>query len=107
MLAVVGGPENRDGIDQFIERYPDYINVPTTHVDFMQMKEETRQFCLILAEMLMHAEEMTRDSGVPTGFNRLIRDDVVYIAKSFNKFLYLVVTKYSVDIAQATIPVTP
>jgi len=107
MLAVVGGPENRNGIDQFIERYPDYINVPTTHVDFMQMKEETRQFCMMLAEMLMHAEEMTRDSGVPTGFNRLIRDDVVYIAKSFNKFLYLVVTKYSVDIAQATIPVTP
>lgn len=107
MLAVVGGPENRNGIDMFNERYPDYINVPTTHVDFLQMKEETRQFCMMLAEMLLHAEEMTKNSGVPAGFNRLIRDDVVYIAKSFNKFLYLVVTKYSVDIAQAAIEATP
>lgn len=96
MCSVVGGPENRDGIDLFMERYPDYINVSFTHQDFMAMSEETRQFCYMLAEMLMHAEEMTVDSGVPQGYNRIIRDGIVYIAKSFKNFLYLVVAFSSV-----------
>ena len=95
--AVVGGPENRDGIDVFNERYPDYICVPFTHPDFMRMTLETRGFCMLLAEMLLAAEELTKNSGVPEGFNRLIRDGVVYLATSYKNFLYLVVTKYSVE----------
>ena len=62
------------------------------------MKEATRVFInTILDPMLMHAEELTLNSGVPAGFNRVVRDGVVYIARSYNKFLYLVVTKYSVN----------
>jgi hypothetical protein len=98
MLAVVGGPENRDNVNVLNQVFPDYMNVPTTHVDFGMMNEKTRVFInTILDPMLMHAEEMTLSSGVPSGFNRVIRDGVVYVAKSYNKFLYLVVTKYSVD----------
>ena len=95
--AVVGGPENRDGIDIFNERYPDYICVPFTHPDFMRMTQETRGFCMLLAEMLLHAEDLTKNSGVPEGFNRLIRDGVVYLATSYKNFLYLVTSKYSVE----------
>lgn len=97
MLSVVGGPENRDGIDLFNERYPDYANFYTTHVDFGRMSEETRQFIMLLSEMLMHAEELTPNTGVPQGFNRTTRDGVVYLSKTFNKFLYLVATRYSVE----------
>lgn len=96
MLSVVGGPENRDGVDLFAERFPDYMNVYTTHVDFMRMSDKTRQFVMLLAEMLMHAEELTLNSGVPAGFNRLVRNDVVYLSRTFDKFLYLVTTKASV-----------
>lgn len=95
--AVVGGPENRDGIDIFNERYPDYICVPSTHPDFMLMTLETRQFVLLLSEMLLHAEELSKTSGVPQGFNRLIRNDVVYLATTYKNFLYLVVSKFSVN----------
>lgn len=97
MCAVVGGPENHDGIDQFVEHFKDYINVATTHVDFLRMSESTKEFIMILGQMLRYAEEMTPNTGVPQGFNRLTRDGVVFIACSFEKFLYLVVTKYSVD----------
>lgn len=99
--AIVGGPENRDGIDMFYERYPDYIGVPPLHPDFMRMSEETRNFVYMLSKMLLEAEEMTLNSGVPQGFNRVVRDGVVYIAKSYKKFLYLVVTKYSVEQLEA------
>lgn len=97
MLAIVGGPENRDNVNMFNMRYPDYINVPTTHVDFMQMTEETRGFVMMLAAMVMYAEAMTPTTGVPHGYNRIIRNGVVYVAASYKKFLYLVTTKYSVD----------
>lgn len=98
MLAVVGGPENREGIDVLNEVFPDFMNVPTTHIDFGMMSETTRVWInTILDPMLMHAEEMTVNSGVPAGFNRVIRDGVVYLAKSYKKFLYLVVTQYSVN----------
>lgn len=95
--AIVGGPENRDNINQFSLRYPDYIAVPTTHPDFMRMAEETRQFVLLLSTMLLHAETLTPSTGVPEGFNRLHRDGVYYLAKSFKNYLWLVVSKYSVD----------
>lgn len=97
MTVIVGGPENRDGIDMFAERYPDYMNVPTTYIDFMRMSQDTRGFVMMLVDMLAKAEEMTPNTGVPSGYNRLVRDGIVYIAKSYNKFLFLVVTKYSVQ----------
>lgn len=102
MLAIVGGPENRGGIDQFSERYPDYLALSTTHVDFGKMSSETRKFVILLAQMLMEAEKLTPNTGIPSGFNRVVRDGVVYLATSFEKFQYLVVTKYSVlKLAQA------
>jgi len=62
------------------------------------MNQKTRVWInTILDPMLMHAEEMTVNSGVPAGFNRVIRNGIVYLAKSYDKFLYLVVTAYSVN----------
>lgn len=94
---VVGGPENRDGKNQLILRHPDWLNVPTTHVDFMRMTELTRGAVTLIMEMLQYAEEMTATTTPPTGFNRTIRDGVMYITKSYEKFLYLVVVKSSFD----------
>lgn len=95
--AVVGGPENRNGIDILNEKFPDYICVPTTHPDYVKMSADTRGFVMLLSEMLMHAEELTSNSGVPQNFNRLIRDGVTYLATSYSDFLFLVVTKQSVQ----------
>lgn len=94
-ISVVGGPENRDGIKKFSARYPDYMNIPTTHVDFGYMEEETREFVLILNELVYVAEQATASSSLPRKFNRITRDDQVYISINFKGFLYLVVPKYA------------
>ena len=94
-ISFVGGPENRDKIDTLSKRYSDYINVPTTHVDFGYMEEETREFVMILNELLSIAESATSSSSIPRRFNRIVRDDQVYIGISFENFLYLVVPKYA------------
>lgn len=94
-LTIVGGPENRDGINKFTLRYPDYINVATTHVDFGYMKEETREFIMILSELLSVSETATPSSSIPRKFNRIVREEQVYIGVNFEDFLYLVVPKYA------------
>lgn len=96
-LAFVGGPMNRNGVKRFEDRYPDYINVPTTHIDFYRMGEETRRFVLVLSGLLAAAETVTASSPVPQGYNRIVRNDVVYVGTYFERFLYLAVTKASVD----------
>jgi hypothetical protein len=95
--VVVGGPENRDQKTQLVNQHPDWLNVPTTHVDFMRMSELTRGAVMLVMEMLQYAEEMTATTAPPTGFNRTVRDGVMYISKTYQKFLYLVVTKASFD----------
>lgn len=94
-VGVTGGPHNRDGIISFGQRYYDYINVDSTSTDFMRMNPETRRFVLALAEMLIVAEDMTPDSAIPVKFSRLIRDGVLYVAYTLDRFQLIVASKYS------------
>ena len=96
-IAAVGSPHNRDNITNFVQRYPDYINVDTTSVDFMRMSPDTRRMVMALAEALSIAEEMTPDSAVPVKFNRLIRDGVLYVACTVDRFQLIVVSKWSAE----------
>lgn len=93
-ISVVGGPENRNGIDRFSLRYPDYMNIATTHVDFGYMEEATREFVMVLNELIHIAEQATPSSSIPRRFNRITRDEQTYISINFQGFLYLVVPKY-------------
>lgn len=94
-VGVVGGPHNRDGITTFSQRYYDYINVDTTSVDFMRMNPESRRMVLALAEMLAVAEDMTPDSAVPVKFTRLVREGVLYVSYTLDRFQLIVTSKYS------------
>lgn len=96
-IMVTGGPYNRDGIVSFVQRYYDYINVDSTSTDFGRMNPETRRFVLALAEMLAVAEEMTIDSAVPVKFSRLIREGVLYLAYTLDRFQIIVASKYSYE----------
>lgn len=94
-VSIIGGPDNREGINRFTLRYPDYMNIATTHVDFGYMTEETREFVMLLNEMLLLADTATASSTIPRKFNRITREGQVYIATSFKDFLYLIVPKYA------------
>ena len=97
VVAAVGGPHNRDGITSFVQRYYDYINVDSTSVDFMRMNPETRRMVLALAEMLAVAEEMSPDSALPVKFSRLIREGVLYVAYTLDRFQLIVTSKWSAE----------
>lgn len=96
-LVVTGSEENRDGITNFSDRFPDYMSVSTNSHDFSRMSPETQQWVLMLNEMLKHSETMTRYSGIPAGYNRLIREDVVYLVRDYQNIQYLMVTRSTVN----------
>jgi hypothetical protein len=96
-VAVAGGPHNRDGVTSFVQRYYDYINVDSVSLDFMRMNPETRRMVLALAEMLAVAEGMTPDSAVPVKFTRLVRDGVLYVSYTLDRFQLIVTSKWSAE----------
>lgn len=100
-FMVVGGPYNRDGIYRFDMKWEDYILVPTTSPDFNRMKLQTQEWITLFNEMLIVAEHATLTSPVPLGMSRVVRNGVMYIAASYDRVLYLVLTRYSVQEIEA------
>lgn len=96
MMVVVGGPENLYDIKKFSQRYPDYANLQTTHVDFGYMKEPTRKFVMMITRLLALADVTTPSSSIPRDFNRITRDGVLYVSGTLDRFLFLVATKHSI-----------
>lgn len=96
-LSIVGGPQNRNGINKFNQQFKDYLSIPSTNLDFQRMDKKTRDFVLILSGMLRFAESMTLTSSVPREHTRTIRDGIVYLSRTFDRVQYLVVTKFSLN----------
>ena len=53
-----------------------------------------QQWMLLFAAAIQHAETITEYSDVPQGFSRLKRNGLIYVAFSYKKVQYLVLTKY-------------
>lgn len=96
-LAIIGGPQNRYGVDKFNHQFKDYLSIPSTNLDFQRMNKTTRDFVLILSGMLRLAETMTLTSSVPREHTRTIREGIVYLSRTFDRVQYLVVTKFSLN----------
>jgi PKD repeat protein len=97
-LAICGGPENRNGIARFSQKFVDYMAVPTSSLDFNRMSPDTQAWVSLLYQLLLIAEEMTEFSDIPIGFTRLKRtnangESVLYVVASVDNVQYLVVAK--------------
>lgn len=103
-LAVVPGPNNRVGFTRFNEVFPDYLNYRSTDTDWGRMSTKTRAFIQVLNTLLNHAETLTDVSTVPRGYNRTVRDGVVYISIIHDNIQYLVVSKHSLNDPATGIP---
>lgn len=100
----VGGPENRDEIYTFYEKFVDYIAVPTDSADFNRMDPITQGWIMMITEMLLIAEEMTEFSDIPVGMTRMKRGNVLYVVSSYQDVQYLVVAKKFVESLVIEVP---
>lgn len=94
-FVAIGGPDNRDGVVRFRDRFPDYTAIPTNSIDFNRMSPSTQDWILQLIEMIEIAEDMTEQSDIPIGMDRVTRGDKMYLSASFDNILYLVLSKQS------------
>lgn len=96
-IGIVGGPDNRDDVFSLGTKFEDYILINSVHPDFRRMTARTRDFVLMLTELLMIAENATPYSTIPIGYNRIKRNNVYYVARTYERVQYLVVTRYSLE----------
>lgn len=90
-LVAVGGPDNRDGMTMFSKLFPDYINIESKSPDFSRMSPFTRDFVLMMIELLKNAETMINNT--PPGYTRVVRDGIIYLVKSYQRIQFLVPIK--------------
>lgn len=95
---ICGAPDNRDGIYKLSEKFSDYALIRSTSIDFGRLSPETQDWIGHLQEGLMEAESMTEYSIVRTGFSRVIRDGVPYVAFVYDNVTYLIVARYYHDL---------
>lgn len=94
-FLIVGGPDNRDEVYTFSERWSDYIVIPTTSVEFARMSPLSQGFVQRLTEMLKIAEHLTEFSDIPLHMTRVIRDGILYLVSTYEDVQYLVVSRQS------------
>lgn len=92
-LMSIGSPDNRNNQYRLRDVFPDLIAVTSTSPDFNRMSKNTQDWASMLAVMLVEAEKMTRFTTIPQGMMKMVRDNVLYLTKSYKNINYLVVAK--------------
>lgn len=98
-MAVAGHIENRDGMFYITNFYPDFINVGTSSTDFGRMSTGTEAWALMMLELVMAAENVDTSTNLPRGTYRVNRNGKLYIAKTFDRVLFLVAAKSNFIVA--------
>ena len=94
-LTSIGSPTNTNNLFNASNMFPDYIDVPSTSIDFSRMSQITQNWVTMLAQMLVTAETMTLYSAVPLGMTRVTRGNILYLVSKYQNIDYLVAAKSS------------
>lgn len=93
MLIAINGNDNVAENAELKDIFPDYIPVSSLHLDFDRMTVKTREWVLLLNELLITAETATLYSTIPGHLRRVIRSGSLYISVLYENVNYLVAAK--------------
>lgn len=94
-LLVTGSAANRDGVSRIDQRFNDYINVSQQSPDFARMRPETQAWIRTLTEMIYLAETLDTNTLLPTGYNRINREGILFVGRDIDNVMYLVASRFS------------
>lgn len=94
-MTAIGGEGNADGIVDLSARFPDYMLVATTSLDFNKVSPFTQDWMLLMHRQLIEAENANEFSQLDADFSRLKRDGVDFIVSTYDGVNYLVVQRTS------------
>lgn len=92
-ILSIGSPDNRDSKFALVDVFPDYIAVPSTSNDFNRMGQDTQNWSLMIAAMLIVAETVAEFTNVPLGMTKVKRGGILYLVKRFKNINYLIAAK--------------
>lgn len=92
-LNVIGGYDNREGLFDITQIYPDILNVSTTSVDYNRMTAQTQGMLSHLNQMILIAETLTQYSDIPVGYRKVVRYGILFVTARYMNIEFLVASK--------------
>ncbi len=92
-LDVIGGFENREGLFDITQIYPDILNVSTTSVDYNRMTASTQGMLSRLSEMVLIAESLTNFTDIPVNYRKTVRYGITFISTRYMNIEFMVSSK--------------
>lgn len=93
-ILSVGSPDNRGAQYRLSDVFPDLIAVTSTSADFNRMTKTTQDWARdVLYDLIIRAETVGPFTTVPQGVNKLTRNGILYLTRSYMNINYLVVAK--------------
>jgi hypothetical protein len=97
-LNVIGGYDNREGLFDITQIYPDILNVSTTSVDYNRMTADTQGMLSHLNQMILIAESLTQYSDIPVGYRKVVRYGVLFVTARYMNIEFLVSSKLTTPV---------
>lgn len=92
-LSAIGGYDNREGLFDITQVYPDILNVSTTSVDYNRMNSLTQGMLTRLTDMILIAEDLTQYSNIPVGYRKVVRYGILFVTTRYMNIEFLVASK--------------
>lgn len=92
-LLVINGYDNVAENATIAGIFPDYIPVSSTSLDFNRMTVKTREWLLILEQLLITAETATEYNSIPDSVRRIDRNGIMFISAVYENVNYMVAAK--------------
>ncbi len=94
-IVVINGNNNIESKARFNGIFYDYIPVPSTSLDFNRMTQNTRDWILLIEQMLIEAEKAKPYSSYSRNLRKIIRNDVTYVTGVYDNINFLIPAKFN------------
>lgn len=95
--SIVGSEKNRLANKRFEQEWPEYFLVPTTSVEFNRISPATRKMMTVVHTLIKLADECLPDTELPLGVNKVLRNDILFLASTYLNVQYLVPLKWNYE----------
>jgi hypothetical protein len=95
-LLAINGVDNVIQNSSLTKIFPDYIPVSSTSLDFNRMTVKTREWVLLLEQLLIAAETATQYSSIPSNLRRIERQGIMFISIVYENVNYMVAARNNV-----------
>ena len=92
-VLALNGVSNIEGRRKLMELFKDYIPVSTSSLDFNRMSIYTRDWVLMMVELIKIAETATEFTSIANPMRRVYRDGILYITRMYDSVNYMVAAR--------------